>query len=153
MKGGTQKGRVLGSEGDPQGVFFCGVIDEEFLFLPLMFGVIAVLFWVLARVMKKGILECDEVIEERLALGEITQQYIDKMLRPKTKEEKKEFIKKWGVYAVIIFVILFIVIGWSVSDDQSKNKYDDVFKKDPNTWSKDEKEYVDDLFNYIDSNN
>jgi len=25
-------------------VFFCGVIDEEFLFLPLMFGVIAVLF-------------------------------------------------------------------------------------------------------------
>lgn len=101
---------------------------------------------------KKAILECDAEIEKRLASGELSQQYVDSMFRSKTKEEKKESRITWIFFGTIIAVILFIVVGCTISSNQD-DPFDDVFNKNPNNWSDSEKEYVNDLFDWMKENN
>ena len=63
---------------------------------------------------------------------------------------------KWK-YQTKYFIngVILVLIAWLFSfgsSSVSKNKYDDVFEKDPNTWSEDEKEYVNDFFEWMGEN-
>ena len=54
------------------------------------------------------------------------------------------------VAAALIFGSFAYISGLPITrDNDDDDRYDDVFKKDPNTWTEDEKEYVNDLFEYI----
>ncbi|MDO4280901.1 MAG: hypothetical protein Q4C56_04665 [Peptococcaceae bacterium] len=54
-----------------------------------------------------------------------------------------------GCGCIIFVLILFMIIGGlSECTGSSHNKYDGVFEKDPNTWTDDEKRYVDDFFEW-----
>lgn len=66
-------------------------------------------------------------------------------------QEANSFAGKLLIVALIAALCIAIVISLNTSSsNESKNKYDDVFKKDPNTWTEDEKEYVNDLFEWTD---
>ena len=106
-----------------------------------------------SSVQDSGIMECENEIEKRLASGELSQSYVDEVFRPKTKEEKKESRITWGCLGVIIIVIIFIFVACSMSSENKKHQYDDVFNKNPNNWSDDEKDYVNDLFDWMKKNN
>lgn len=77
---------------------------------------------------------------------------------PKAFENtEKAEISKGKIKAVIAIaaVVLFFYIAGGVgsgkfSSGNYYDKYDGVFDKDPNKWTDDEKQYVDDLFEFID---
>ena len=47
---------------------------------------------------------------------------------------------------LIIFTIFILTLALGACGDD--DKYDDVFNKDPNTWTEDEKDYVDGFFEW-----
>ena len=65
-----------------------------------------------------------------------------------------------GLKIIVVSVVLFLILGlfglnftWN---NRTENKYDDVWDKNPNNWTDDEKEYVNDFFewqqDYYDNN-
>ncbi len=50
--------------------------------------------------------------------------------------------------AIVFFFIGLFCFGLKFEWSSGKDKYDDVFDKDPNSWSSDEKEYVNDFFKW-----
>lgn len=141
-------------------VLFCVFVttsensDKEFLaFFLLVVGAAAIGYWVAFLHTKRILQECEEVIENRLESGYLKAKEVEKALRPKTKEEKRSIAIKIGCFAVIFVIVLYISIACSISKRDRGYEYDDVFKKDPNNWSDDEKDYVNDLFDYMKENN
>ena len=60
-------------------------------------------------------------------------------------------IKKSIIPSVIIAVALLILLI-SLLDSDKKSQFEEIFSKDPNTWSENEKEYVDDFFEWQEDN-
>ena len=58
-----------------------------------------------------------------------------------------------AVLLVIVFLLIKMIAGTSFYKKDKDREFDDVFNKDPNNWSEEEKEYVNDLFDWIDENN
>lgn len=68
-------------------------------------------------------------------------------------------LKIVGIISAIIIGIALIALvvtsfneGLSKTSNNDRPTYDDVFGKDPNDWTDEDKEYVDDLFEWIDEN-
>lgn len=57
-------------------------------------------------------------------------------------------LKFWIIFISIIIISLIIIFSLGNVFDLRNKKYDDVFEKDPNTWTEDEKEYVDEFFEW-----
>ena len=128
--------------------------DEAILLFPCIVCIaFAIGMWINLGNCKKILKECDEEIEKRLESGRLDEKEVEEAFRPKTKEEKRSIAIKIGCFAVIFIIVLFIGISCSISKENRRHEYDDVFKKDPNNWSDDEKEYVNDLFDYMKENN
>lgn len=54
---------------------------------------------------------------------------------------------------IIIIVVILLIVAWAMAGGTGgSNTYDDVFDKDPNEWTEDEEQYVNDLFEWIDEN-
>lgn len=56
----------------------------------------------------------------------------------------------WIFLAIILLILIVVAVTTSEPKKNKHNGYDDVFEKDPNTWTENEKEYVDDFFNRLD---
>ena len=56
-------------------------------------------------------------------------------------------------YISLIIVLIFILCLCVNCSGNSDNPYKDVFNKDPNTWTDDEKEYVNDFSKWMDEQN
>ena len=56
-------------------------------------------------------------------------------------------IKKSVIPSVIIAVALLILLT-SLLDSDEKSQFESIFNKDPNSWSEDEEEYVNDFFEW-----
>lgn len=97
----------------------------------------------------KGIQECDEEIKKRLQRKKISQKYVSDILN-KDKEEKKE--KGFFIIAIAIIIVV-IVIGVKACDLITSGSGNDAFDKNPNEWNENDKEYVNNLFDWIDKNN
>ncbi|HCI59462.1 MAG TPA: hypothetical protein DE313_01445 [Ruminococcus sp.] len=72
-----------------------------------------------------------------------------------SSEAREEKIKKYlypiiAIFMAVLFLV-FCIFGCNSSSNSYKNKYKDVFNKDPNTWSEDEKDYVNDFFEWHDN--
>lgn len=74
----------------------------------------------------------------------------------KTVEARKKAITKGRLYSALsvfivgaVFVVALMIsnIDWFGSNS---NKFDDVFNKDPNTWTDEEEDYVNDFFDWLD---
>ena len=65
------------------------------------------------------------------------------------KEFDNSIILKVGAAITIVLIILFVIVSCS-----SKSSYekigDTVWDKDPNSWSEEEKDYVNDFYNWYD---
>ncbi|MBO4950234.1 MAG: hypothetical protein J6E38_04355 [Clostridia bacterium] len=61
----------------------------------------------------------------------------------------KVFIK-FGLIPFFVALVLgvIVLISTSESADSNSGRYDDVFKKNPNEWTEDEEEYVNDFFEW-----
>jgi len=68
-----------------------------------------------------------------------------------TKKDNDRVNKRVTVISVLVLVVFILSIFTFIFGDMpsKKNQYDDVFDKDPNKWTEDEKRYVDDLFDWI----
>lgn len=59
-----------------------------------------------------------------------------------------------GCFSVIaIIILIFGAFFASCVVDSNDYDHSDVFEKDPNTWTEDEKDYVNDFFDFVDENN
>lgn len=66
------------------------------------------------------------------------------------KKDTKAAAKTIGIILVAILVVYIIV---NIVTSSPSNPYEDIWDKDPNTWSDEEKEYVDDFFDWLDKQN
>jgi len=66
----------------------------------------------------------------------------------KKLEKGPNFMK----YFVIGWVIL-AVIAIGISSCEDKNEFEDVFRKDPNTWTEREKEHINNYFDWLEEQN
>ena len=85
-----------------------------------------------------------------LLFGKSTQNDI---VFGKSKEEavKVTFDKVKILCGVFVLMLVLYAVAMIASDTTSYyDKYDDVFQKDPNTWTEDEKQYVNDFFEWLD---
>ena len=75
---------------------------------------------------------------------------------PITESEKK-IIKKEMSKTIIVLIIIFAFAGamatGNSSSNSTKDQHEEVFSKDPNDWTKEDKAYVDNLFKFIDKHN
>jgi hypothetical protein len=74
----------------------------------------------------------------------------------KSDDARKQAIKKGKLYSALsVFIVgavfLFAMMLSSIDlFGSSSNQFDDVFNKDPNTWTDEEKDYVNDFFDWLD---
>lgn len=66
-----------------------------------------------------------------------------------SKVKKKSIISKY----ITIACVVLMVIGLCFSSCENSNEFEDVFRKDPNTWTEREKEHVNDFFDYLEEKN
>ena len=52
--------------------------------------------------------------------------------------------KTWIIITVIVIIISFVGMAY-----ENKHRYDNVFNKDPNTWTEDDEDYVNNFFDWI----
>ena len=84
---------------------------------------------------------------------DLPQKYVTRFQNVTNNDKKESLIL--GATGVLTIVIILGLIAWFLSfglSSTSKNKYDDVFKKDPNTWTEDEEAYVNDFFEWMGKN-
>ncbi len=67
------------------------------------------------------------------------------------KEVNKKVIFT-SILSVVLVIIAFAILMSSITGG-GNSEFDDVFNKDPNNWSDDEKDYVNDLFDWMKENN
>ncbi|MBE6587652.1 MAG: hypothetical protein E7647_04465 [Ruminococcaceae bacterium] len=71
--------------------------------------------------------------------------------REKKEAIKVTFNKVKIICGVFVLMLVLYAVAMIASDTTSYyDKYDDVFQKDPNTWTEDEKQYVNDFFEWLD---
>jgi hypothetical protein len=100
---------------------------------------------------KKKVLD----IAKKYSLNKCTLENVNKYYeKGKSLCEKKNGEKtqsKNGKYiAIVVGIIIFIILVVTAGVVSSSNKYDNVFNKNPNSWSNDEKEYVNGFFEWQD---
>ena len=80
--------------------------------------------------------------------------YIGGIIHEMCAQKKKptENMKPYVIVVVCVILAAALCTQCSKIDlfTPRKSKYDDVFKKDPNTWTEDEKEYVNNFFKWLD---
>ncbi len=52
------------------------------------------------------------------------------------------------IISLLLVIFTIFILTFALSACGEDDKYDDVFKKDPNTWTDDEKDYVDGFFEW-----
>ena len=62
-------------------------------------------------------------------------------------------ILEWLIVIIPFAMIMGIGSASCSNNSSSNNQYSEVFGKDPNDWNNDDKEYVNDLFDWIDEQN
>jgi ABC-type anion transport system duplicated permease subunit len=100
---------------------------------------------------KKKVLD----IAKKFRLNKCTLENVNKYYeKGKSLCEKKNGVKtqsKNGKYiAIVVGIIIFIILVVTAGVASSSHKYDNVFNKNPNSWSNDEKEYVNGFFEWQD---
>ena len=63
--------------------------------------------------------------------------------------------QKNSSFPLTFFVCLFIMLAFASCSNSSNddNEFEDVFNKNPNTWTDKEKDHVNSLFEWMDKNN
>lgn len=89
---------------------------------------------------KKINAEIVAVLDERNVTKEQTNA-IDK----KDKKSATDFLFDVIFVVVVLLVLLFVFRSCRNND----NKYEDVFNKDPNTWTEEEEDYVNNLYEFV----
>ena len=118
--------------------------EPIFLFVPLVMIVSGLLCIWSYKHTKKIDQEIEEVLESRnLSDDELAR--IEEYNQKQAKELKKSIV--FGVITVAIIAIF--MLGIQNCNCAGDSKYEDVFNKDPNTWTEDEEDYVNNLFDYI----
>lgn len=72
----------------------------------------------------------------------------------KDRSNNPNKFKGIGVVVIVVCILVMIIAGIVNGCAQSnsyRNKYKNVFNKDPNTWSEDEKDYVDNFIEWHDN--
>lgn len=108
----------------------------------------------------KHIANCDEIINvlnhKKQALYGVQEQLTDKdiiMYQNVDNISKKENAFWNTIYVGVLLAIIIGIVLLFKSCTSSGNDYSDVFSKDPNTWTDEEKDYVNDFADWFDKNN
>ena len=140
--------------------FACGILalcmvkDEELMMMGMFLsGLMFIMgfwsLWALSHTKKVN----EEIINE-LDNRELTEEQI-RILEEQYKNKSKDLVKSIFSGILIVIVVALLLYGFqscSDNDDYYSDKYDEVFHKDPNTWTKEDKDYVNNLFDFIDEN-
>lgn len=93
-----------------------------------------------------------------IVFGEEPRESRDEKIR-KIQGDPMLKLKIVGIISAIIIAIVLIALvvssfneGLSRPSNNDRPTYDDVFDKDPNNWTDEEKEYVDDFFGWMEKN-
>lgn len=123
------------------------VIRKSIVLLPLiLFVVYCIAIPIIVRRIKREIATIQAELDNRnLCADEIDN------INAETKKAIKRF---WlGVVGFGLGLVVFISVLIGILGDSNKRRFDDVFDKDPNSWTESEKDYVDGFFDWVDKNN
>jgi len=71
----------------------------------------------------------------------------------KRNRKKRKGIQITREKLIAIWIVVMVVVFLIGSNIKSNNRFDNVFDKDPNSWTESEKNYVNNLFDWIDKQN
>ena len=80
-------------------------------------------------------------------IGALIDNAIHNMVVSKSFSFKKVCVVIAFIAMIGLTVLLFVQCT-NCANSPPKSKYEDVFKKDPNKWTQDEKDYVNDFFDW-----
>ncbi len=93
-------------------------------------------------------------------VGGIIGGLIEKMTTKENPTDENSTDKKASIknvrnicIAVLCFIIIAFLFVQCTSGGSRKNEYDNVFNKDPNTWTESEKNYVNNFFDWQNKQN
>ena len=99
------------------------------------------------KIIKKNKNKYNKTLAYEIEIDEAERERIKSVLQPPIYT-KHGALKFWIVFISIIIISLIILFSIGDVLKLKNKKYDDVFEKDPNTWTEDEKEYVDEFFEW-----
>ena len=101
----------------------------------------------ICKTIKKNQKKYSKTSSYEIEIDESERERIKNIFQPPIYT-KHGALKFWIIFISIKIISLKIILSLGNVFDLRNKKYDDVFEKDPNTWTEDEKEYVDEFFEW-----